>query len=211
MRWKMPSSSCRCTGWWPAIGGLAVGLIGWFEPRTLGVGYDTLRELLDWHLAVKARSWSWPRWKFLSLVDCPEQWHFRRDLGAALMTVGGAVGALCAHVLHGIPAYADFPIWLGCPDRHGGDLCRRLRRAWPRWSSPMKPVMPPVHARPAAARLWCRGAGLAGADARNDHDREAESAAACACPAIMSRTSSNSIRVGKAMEAEPAHRRRRKS
>lgn len=28
--------------WWPAIGGLAVGIIGYFEPRTLGVGYGNI-------------------------------------------------------------------------------------------------------------------------------------------------------------------------
>ncbi|UKE63868.1 chloride channel protein [Xanthomonas translucens pv. poae] len=28
--------------WWPAIGGLAVGVIGWWMPRTLGVGYDNI-------------------------------------------------------------------------------------------------------------------------------------------------------------------------
>jgi chloride channel protein, CIC family len=32
--------------WWPAIGGLCVGLGGIIEPRTLGVGYDTIHELL---------------------------------------------------------------------------------------------------------------------------------------------------------------------
>lgn len=28
--------------WWPAIGGVAVGIIGYFEPRTLGVGYSNI-------------------------------------------------------------------------------------------------------------------------------------------------------------------------
>jgi CBS domain-containing protein len=32
--------------WWPAIGGLFVGLAGVFEPRVLGVGYDTIHSLL---------------------------------------------------------------------------------------------------------------------------------------------------------------------
>jgi len=32
--------------WWPAIGGLAVGIGGLFEPRVLGVGYDTIHLLL---------------------------------------------------------------------------------------------------------------------------------------------------------------------
>ena len=32
--------------WWPAIGGLCVGIGGIVEPRVLGVGYDTIHELL---------------------------------------------------------------------------------------------------------------------------------------------------------------------
>ena len=32
--------------WWPAIGGLVVGVIGYFAPRTLGVGYDNITSAL---------------------------------------------------------------------------------------------------------------------------------------------------------------------
>src|ERR687890_870846 len=32
--------------WWPAIGGLFVGVGGWLDPRVLGVGYDTIHDLL---------------------------------------------------------------------------------------------------------------------------------------------------------------------
>lgn len=32
--------------WWPAIGGLALGIIGFFVPRVLGVGYDTISDIL---------------------------------------------------------------------------------------------------------------------------------------------------------------------
>lgn len=32
--------------WWPAIGGLAVGIVGFIEPRTMGVGYDNIEALL---------------------------------------------------------------------------------------------------------------------------------------------------------------------
>jgi chloride channel protein, CIC family len=32
--------------WWPAIGGLAIGIGGFFEPRALGVGYDVIGDLL---------------------------------------------------------------------------------------------------------------------------------------------------------------------
>jgi len=40
--------------WWPAIGGLAVGIGGYFQPRALGVGYDVIADLLNGHLALSA-------------------------------------------------------------------------------------------------------------------------------------------------------------
>ncbi|MBS0445071.1 MAG: chloride channel protein [Proteobacteria bacterium] len=39
--------------WWPAIGGLVVGIGGWLQPRALGVGYDVIGDLLNAHLAVQ--------------------------------------------------------------------------------------------------------------------------------------------------------------
>jgi len=39
--------------WWPAIGALGLGLIGYFVPRVLGVGYDTISDILTNHLAFK--------------------------------------------------------------------------------------------------------------------------------------------------------------
>ena len=33
--------------WWPALGGLIVGIGGYLDPSVLGVGYDTIRALLD--------------------------------------------------------------------------------------------------------------------------------------------------------------------
>jgi len=38
--------------WWPALGGLVVGIGGFFEPRALGVGYDVIGDLLANHLAL---------------------------------------------------------------------------------------------------------------------------------------------------------------
>jgi H+/Cl- antiporter ClcA len=39
--------------WWPAIGALGLGIIGYFVPRVLGVGYDTISEILNANLALK--------------------------------------------------------------------------------------------------------------------------------------------------------------
>src|SRR5438477_857259 len=44
--------------WWPAIGALALGIIGFFVPRVLGVGYDTIGDILNGNLA----------WKLLLIV-----------------------------------------------------------------------------------------------------------------------------------------------
>ncbi|OLE10187.1 MAG: hypothetical protein AUG89_12820 [Acidobacteria bacterium 13_1_20CM_4_56_7] len=44
--------------WWPAIGALFLGIIGFFVPRVLGVGYDTIGDILNGNLA----------WKLLLIV-----------------------------------------------------------------------------------------------------------------------------------------------
>lgn len=38
--------------WWPAIGGLIVGIGGWFVPAALGVGYPTINALVNGNLAM---------------------------------------------------------------------------------------------------------------------------------------------------------------
>lgn len=37
--------------WWPALGAIAIGVGGYFQPRALGVGYDVIGDLLQNHLA----------------------------------------------------------------------------------------------------------------------------------------------------------------
>ncbi|HEY3619311.1 MAG TPA: chloride channel protein [Candidatus Sulfotelmatobacter sp.] len=44
--------------WWPAIGALALGIIGYFVPRVFGVGYDTIGDILNGQLV----------WKLLLIV-----------------------------------------------------------------------------------------------------------------------------------------------
>ena len=39
--------------WWPAIGGLAIGIGGYIFPQALGVGYDTIGGLLQGNVAIK--------------------------------------------------------------------------------------------------------------------------------------------------------------
>ncbi|USS41909.1 chloride channel protein [Burkholderia glumae] len=40
--------------WWPALGGVVVGIGGWLEPRAFGVGYDVIGDLLHGQLALHA-------------------------------------------------------------------------------------------------------------------------------------------------------------
>ena len=85
--------------WWPAIGGVAVGLGGLIDPRALGVGYDSLRAELAGTLAFDAL--------VLLLVTKLAIWSIALGSGtsggilAPLLLIGGAVGGLCAPLLPG--------------------------------------------------------------------------------------------------------------
>ena len=89
--------------WWPLIGGAVVGVGGLFEPRALGVGYDTIRDLLAGHLLgtfviglliVKAVIWS------VALGSGTSG-----GVLAPLLIMGGALGAVEARWIHsGDPA-----------------------------------------------------------------------------------------------------------
>lgn len=78
--------------WWPAIGGLAVGAIGYFFPHTLGVGYDNITSMLSGQVPL-ALMLSLCFFKFLS-------WAIALGSGtsggtlAPLLTIGGAAGAI---------------------------------------------------------------------------------------------------------------------
>ncbi len=83
--------------WWPAIGGLAVGVIGYFAPHTLGVGYDNIINVLSGTLTlvIVIRLCFF---KFLS-------WAIALGSGtsggtlAPLLTIGGAGGAILGTVI----------------------------------------------------------------------------------------------------------------
>lgn len=78
--------------WWPAIGGLVVGLIGYIEPRTLGVGYSNISNILEGNLPLQLIV-SIGLFKFIS-------WAIALGSGtsggtlAPLLTIGGAIGAI---------------------------------------------------------------------------------------------------------------------
>jgi chloride channel protein, CIC family len=82
--------------WWPALGGLAVGLIGYFSPRTLGVGYDNITDILS-------NKWTLQAVAVLCLMKFVS-WTFAISSGtsggtmAPLFTIGGALGQVVAGV-----------------------------------------------------------------------------------------------------------------
>ena len=85
--------------WWPAIGGLAVGIGGWLQPRALGVGYDVIGDLLHNHLAlgvviallaVKAVIW------VISLGSGTSG-----GVLAPLLMMGAGLGVVLSHILPG--------------------------------------------------------------------------------------------------------------
>jgi CIC family chloride channel protein len=77
--------------WWPALGGLAVGVVGRFAPRTMGVGYDNIEQILGGDMLVRQ-----------VLVLCIlkfTSWVISLGSGtsggtlAPLFTIGGGLGA----------------------------------------------------------------------------------------------------------------------
>lgn len=87
--------------WWPAIGGLAIGIGGCFQPRALGVGYDTIALLVQGKYNNAELIWSLVA---LISVKCLI-WSFSLGSGtsggvlAPLLMMGGALGAILSTVL----------------------------------------------------------------------------------------------------------------
>jgi len=91
--------------WWPALGGLVVGLGGWLQPRTLGVGYDVIDALLHGQvpagqalalIAVKAVIW------LVALGSLTSG-----GVLAPVLTIGAGAGLLIGGVMPG----GDAALW----------------------------------------------------------------------------------------------------
>lgn len=78
--------------WWPAIGGIVVGVIGYFSPRTMGVGYDNITDILSGNMPMQFIL-SLCFLKFVSWVVALGSGTSGGTL-APLFTIGGAAGAL---------------------------------------------------------------------------------------------------------------------
>ena len=83
--------------WWPAIGGLVVGVVGYFAPHTLGVGYDNIISLLSGSIPLSLIL-NLCFFKFIS-------WAIALGSGtsggtlAPLLTIGGATGAIIGTII----------------------------------------------------------------------------------------------------------------
>jgi chloride channel protein, CIC family len=85
--------------WWPALGGLAIGVGGYFQPRALGVGYDIIEDLLQGDFEVRilvplilVKSFIW---------SCSLGSGTSGGVLAPLLIMGGSLGALLARIVPG--------------------------------------------------------------------------------------------------------------
>jgi len=87
--------------WWPAIGALGLGIIGYFVPRVLGVGYDTIGDILNGNLA----------WKLLLVVMVAKAAALVISLGSG--TSGGLLAPMfmSSAAMGGVYAMAVDRIW----------------------------------------------------------------------------------------------------
>lgn len=88
--------------WWPALGAVVIGVVGYFAPHTMGVGYDNIQRLLTGTAPLKVVA----ALCFLKYLS----WSISLGSGtsggtlAPLFTIGGALGALLGGlVLHYFP------------------------------------------------------------------------------------------------------------
>jgi chloride channel protein, CIC family len=84
--------------WWPAIGGVAIGIGGLCFPPALGVGYDNIAELLRGNAPISLLAGL--------LVAKSLMWAFSLSSGtsggvlAPLLMIGAAIGEFLAHLAH---------------------------------------------------------------------------------------------------------------
>ena len=104
--------------WWPAIGGLCVGIGGLIEPHVLGVGYDTIHELLRGRIVGGAL--------LGILIGKAVVWSLALGSGtsggvlAPLLMIGGALGAVLARFI----PIGDTGLWalIGMAAMMGGTM-----------------------------------------------------------------------------------------
>ena len=83
--------------WWPALGGLVIGIGGWISPRALGVGYDSIASLLQGDMPIRVMlgllAVKWIIWS-VSLGSGTSG-----GVLAPLLMMGGAMGGVIGRIL----------------------------------------------------------------------------------------------------------------
>ncbi|HEU4883951.1 MAG TPA: chloride channel protein [Longimicrobium sp.] len=93
--------------WWPALGAVVVGVVGYVEPRTLGVGYSNIQQVLSGGIVGRAL--------LLLVVLKFVSWVVYLGSGtsggtlAPLFTIGGGAGALLGAVGAAVPGLGVDP------------------------------------------------------------------------------------------------------
>jgi CIC family chloride channel protein len=106
--------------WWPAIGGIGIGVGGLFFPRGLGVGYDNIAELLRGNAPIGLIVGI--------LIAKSLMWAFSLGSGtsggvlAPLLMIGGAVGAMAGHLAHAPAETQAFWVLIGMGSMLAGSL-----------------------------------------------------------------------------------------
>jgi chloride channel protein, CIC family len=106
--------------WWPALGGIGIGVGGLFFPRGLGVGYDNIAELLHGNAPIALIAGI--------LIAKSLMWAFSLGSGtsggvlAPLLMIGGASGALMAHLAHASSEMQAFWALIGMGAMLAGSL-----------------------------------------------------------------------------------------
>jgi chloride channel protein, CIC family len=106
--------------WWPALGGIGIGIGGLIFPRGLGVGYDNIANLLRGNASLAL---------ILGIILVKSlMWAFSLGSGtsggvlAPLLMIGGAVGALAAHLSHAATEMQAFWALIGMGAMLAGSL-----------------------------------------------------------------------------------------
>jgi H+/Cl- antiporter ClcA len=106
--------------WWPALGGIGIGVGGLFFPRGLGVGYDNIAELLRGNATMGLIVGI--------LIAKSLMWAFSLGSGtsggvlAPLLMIGGAVGAMAGHLAHASVEAQAFWALIGMGSMLAGSL-----------------------------------------------------------------------------------------
>jgi CIC family chloride channel protein len=106
--------------WWPALGGIGIGIGGLIFPQGLGVGYDNIARLLRGNAPITL---------ILGIILVKSlMWAFSLGSGtsggvlAPLLMIGGAVGALAAHLAHAANEMQAFWALIGMGAMLAGSL-----------------------------------------------------------------------------------------